>query len=149
MIANYKNKGIPPSAGFIMGMSAKEARAWDLTEAYRMREYDAMATVMIMSMLYYLATNEKDPHGAVRLRQDWEGMVRVRAEARAALRELSSGADYTLQATGKNVEDYYMMEELRKKGVNLTQWEDSTQIDPKTGEVTFGPWEHPKGGRRA
>lgn len=101
MIANYKNKGIPPSAGFIMGMSAKEARAWDMTEA------------------------------------------------RAALRELSSGADYTLQATGKNVEDFYMMEELRKRGVNLKQWEDSTQIDPKTGEITFGPWEPPKGGRRS
>jgi hypothetical protein len=131
-----------------MGMSAKESRAWDMTEAYRMREYDAMATVMIMSMLYYLATNEKDPMGAVRLRQAWEGMVRVRAEARAALREMSSGADYTLMATGKNVEDYYMMEELRKMGVNLKQWEDSTKIDPKTGEVTFGPWEPPAGCRK-
>lgn len=143
MIANYKNRGITPSAGFIMGMSAKEARAWDMTEAYRMREYDAIATATIMSILYYLATKEEDPHDLVSLRQDWEGMVRVRAEARAALRELSSGADYTLMATGKNVEDYYMMEELRKMGVNLKQWEDSTQIDPKTGEVTFGPWEPP------
>lgn len=70
-------------------------------------------------------------------------------EARAALRELSSGAGYTLMATGKNVEDFYMMEELRKKGVNLKQWEDSTKIDPETGEITFGPWEPPKGGRRA
>ena len=149
MNANYKQRGISPSAGFIMGMSAKEARAWDMTEPYRMREYDAMATVMIMSMLYYLATKEEDPHDPVSLRQDWEGMVRVRAEARAALRELSSGADYTLMGTGKNVEDYYMMEELRKLGVNIKQWEDSTQIDPKTGEITFGPWEPPKGGRRA
>jgi hypothetical protein len=147
--ANYKNRGIAPTAGFIMGMSAKEARAWDMTEAYRMREYDAIATAMIMSILYYLATKEEDPHDLVSLRQDWEGMVRVRAEARAALREMSSGADYTLTATGKNVEDYYMMEELRKMGVNIKQWEDSAQIDPKTGEITFGPWEPPKGGRRA
>lgn len=26
MTANYKNRGISPSAGFIMGMSAKEAQ---------------------------------------------------------------------------------------------------------------------------
>ena len=109
-----------------------------------MREYDAMATVMIMSMLYYLATNEKDPHGAVRLSQDWEGMVRVRAEARAALRELSSGAGYTLMATGKNVEDYYMREELRKKGCDILAWEKGVQMDAE-GNVSFAAWD---GGRR-
>ena len=145
MTANYKPR---VNTAYFPGMTLKEAKAWDLVEKYRMQEYDAVMTAMIMSMLYYLATNEKDPHGAVRLRQDWEGMVRVRAEARAALRELSSGADYKLEATGKNVEDYYMMEELRKKGVNLNEWENSTKIDPKTGKITFGPWTPPKGGRR-
>ena len=43
-------------AALVKGMSAKEAWAWDLTEAYRMREYDAMATVMIMSMLSPMPT---------------------------------------------------------------------------------------------
>lgn len=51
MTANYKQRRVPASAGFILGMSAKEARAWDMTEAYRMREYDAIATATIMSIL--------------------------------------------------------------------------------------------------
>lgn len=143
MTANYKPR---VNTALFPCMSLKEAKAWDLTEKYRMQEYDAATTVMIMSMLYYLATEEG--RGAVTLRRAWEGMVRVRAEARAALRELSSNAEYKLEATGRNVEDYYMMEELRKKGVNLNEWEASVKMDPETGEVTFGDWTPPKGGKR-
>lgn len=139
MNANYKPKVNSASVGLFPGMSYKEARAWDLTEKYRMMEYSAMGDVMIMSILYYLATEEG--RGAVTLRRAWEGMVRTRAEARAALRQQSG--EYKLEATGKNVEDFYMMEELRKKGVNIKEWEDSTRIDPKTGEVIFGHWEPP------
>ena len=125
-------------------MSEADVRAWNRTEPYRMREYEAMANAMLISMLYYMMTEEH--RGAVTLRRAWEGMIRCRAEARKDLR-VQAGT-YQLAATGRNVEDYYMREELRKKGVNLNEWENSTKIDPTTGEVTFGPWTPPKRGRK-
>ena len=60
-------------------MSDADVRAWNRTEVYRMREYEAMANAMLISMLYYLMTVEH--YGAVKLRRAWEGMIRYRAEA--------------------------------------------------------------------
>lgn len=118
-------------------MSEAEIKAWNRTEKYRMAEHEAMANAMLISMLYYFATKEKDPHGAERLRQDWEGMIRCRAEARRDLR-VQEGR-YELAATGKNVEDYYMREELRKKGCDVLEWERGVTMDAEGG-VHFAPW---------
>jgi hypothetical protein len=121
-------------------MSDADVRAWNRTEAYRMREYEAMANAMLISMLYVLAT--KRGHGAQRLREDWEWMIEARAEARRDLR-VQMGT-YQLAATGKNVEDYFMREELRKKGCDLLAWEKGVEMDVE-GNVSFAAWD---GGRR-
>jgi hypothetical protein len=88
----------------------------------------------MISLLYALSINEQDPHGATRLRRDWEDMVRCRAEARRELR-IQDG-EYVLAATGKNVEDYYMYEELRKKGADVLEWERAVRMDEE-GNVWF------------
>lgn len=121
-------------------MSDADVRAWNRTEPYRMREYEAMANAVLISMLYILAT--KRGHGAQRLREDWEWMIEARAEARRDLR-VQMGT-YQLAATGKNVEDYYMREELRKKGCDILAWEKGVQMDAE-GNVSFAAWD---GGRR-
>ena len=121
-------------------MSDADVRAWNRTEAYRMREYEAMANAMLISMLYVLTT--KRGHGAQRLREDWEWMIEARAEARRDLR-VQMGT-YQLAATGKNVEDYYMREELRKKGCDILAWEKGVEMDQE-GNVSFAAWD---GGRR-
>ena len=121
-------------------MSDADVRAWNRTEAYRMREYEAMANAMLISMLYVLTT--KRGHGAQRLREDWEWMIEARAEARRDLR-VQAGT-YQLAATGKNVEDYYMREELRKKGCDILAWEKGVKMDAE-GNVSFAAWD---GGRR-
>ena len=120
--------------------SDADVRAWNRTEAYRMREYEAMANAMLISMLYVLAT--KRGHGAQRLREDWEWMIEARAEARRDLR-VQAGT-YQLAATGKNVEDYFMREELRKKGCDILAWEKGVEMDAE-GNVSFAAWD---GGRR-
>ena len=121
----------------VMGMSDADLRAWKRTEKYRMKEYEATANAMLISLLYALSINEQDPHGAKRLRQDWEGMIRCRAEARRDLR-VQEGR-YELAATGKNVEGYYMREELRKKGADVLEWERGVTMDAEGG-VHFAPW---------
>jgi hypothetical protein len=121
-------------------MSEADMRAWNRTEPYRAREYEAMANAMLISMLYYLMTEEG--RGAVTLRRAWEGMIRARAEARRDLR-VQEGR-YELAATGKNVEDYYMREELRKKGCDVLEWERGVEMDAE-GNVSFAAWD---GGRR-
>lgn len=121
----------------VMGMSDADLRAWKRTEKYRMKEYEATANAMLISMLYYLTTKDKDPHGAERLRQDWEGMILARAEARRELR-IQDG-EYVLAATNKNVEDFYMYEELRKKGADVLAWERGVTMDAE-GRVRFAPW---------
>lgn len=121
-------------------MSEADVRAWNRTEPYRAREYEAMANAMLISMLYVLTT--KRGHGAQRLREDWEWMIEARAEARRDLR-VQMGT-YQLAATGKNVEDYYMREELRKKGCDILAWEKGVQMDAE-GNVSFAAWD---GGRR-
>lgn len=118
----------------VMGMSDADLRAWKRTEKYRMKEHEAMANAMLISMLYALSINEQDPHGAKRLRRDWEDMIRCRAEARRELR-IQDG-EYVLAATGKNVEDFYMYEELRKKGCDVIEWEKHVEMDQE-GNVRF------------
>lgn len=118
-------------------MTEAEIKAWNRTEKYRMAEHEAMANAIIISMLFHFATKDKDPHGAIRLRQDWEGMIRCRAEARRDLR-VQEGR-YELAATGKNVEDYYMLEELRKKGCDVLEWEKGVTMDAEGG-VHFAAW---------
>lgn len=113
-------------------MSEADVRAWNRTEAYRAREYEAMANAMLISMLYYLMTEEH--YGAIKLRRAWEGMIRRRAEARKDLR-VQMGT-YQLAATGKNVEDYYMREELRKRGCDVLEWEKHVDMD-EAGNVRF------------
>ena len=113
-------------------MSDADVRAWNRTEPYRAREYEAMANAMLISMLYVLAT--KRGHGAQRLREDWEWMIEARAEARRDLR-VQMGT-YQLAATGKNVEDYYMREELRKRGCDVLEWEKHVDMD-EAGNVRF------------
>lgn len=121
----------------VMGMSDADLRAWKRTEKYRMKEHEATANAMLVSMLYALSINEQDPHGATRLRRDWEDMVRCRAEARRELR-IQDG-EYVLAATGENVEDYFMYEELRKKGADVLEWERGVTMDDE-GRVHFAPW---------
>jgi hypothetical protein len=116
-------------------MSEADIRAWNRTEPYRAREYEAMANAMLISMLYYLMTEEH--YGAIKLRRAWEGMIRYRAEARKDLR-VQMGT-YQLAATGKNVEDYYMREELRKKGCDILEWERGVTMNADGG-VHFAPW---------
>lgn len=121
-------------------MTDREAKAWDIVAPWREQEYEAMANVMLISMLFYLMTEEG--RGAVTLRRAWEGMIRARAEARRDLR-VQEGR-YELAATGKNVEDYYMREELRKKGCDILAWEKGVEMDQE-GNVSFAAWD---GGRR-
>jgi hypothetical protein len=116
----------------VMGMSDTDLRAWKRTEKLRMKEYEATANAMLISLLYYLMTKEK--RGAVTLRRAWEGMILARAEARRELR-IQDG-EYVLAATGKNVEDYYMYEELRKKGADVLAWERAVRMDDE-GNVFF------------
>lgn len=116
----------------VMGMSDADLRAWKRTEKYRMKEYEATANAMLISMLYYLMTEER--RGAVTLRRAWEGMILARAEARRELR-IQDG-EYVLAATGKNVEDYYMLEELRKKRADVLAWERAVRMDAE-GNVWF------------
>lgn len=125
----------------VMGMSDADLRAWKRTEKYRMKEYEATANAMLISLLYALSINEQDPHGATRLRRDWEDMVRCRAEARRDLR-VQMGT-YELAATGKNVEDYFMYEELRKKGADVLAWERAVRMDEE-GNVWFSDREAKK-----
>lgn len=116
----------------VMGMSDADLRAWKRTEKYRMREYEATANAMLISLLYYLMTKER--RGAVTLRRAWEGMILTRAEARRELR-IQDG-EYVLAATGKNVEDFYMYEELRKNGADVLAWERAVRMDEE-GNVWF------------
>ena len=116
----------------VMGMSDTDLRAWKRTEKPRMKEHEAMANAMLVSMLYYIMTGEgKVP---VVLRRMWEGMILSRAEARRELR-IQDG-EYVLAATGKNVEDFYMYEELRKKGADVLAWERAVRMDEE-GNVWF------------
>lgn len=125
----------PGAAKVFSTMTDAEARAWDRTEPYRMQEYEAVANAMLISMLYYLMTEEH--YGAIKLRRAWEGMIRARAEARRLLR-VQEGR-YELAATGKNVEDFFMREELRKKGCDVLAWERGVTMNDKE-EVSFAPW---------
>ena len=118
-------------------MTEADIKAWNRTEKWRMAEYEAMANAILISVLYALSINEQDPHGAKRLRRDWEDIIRCRAQARRDLR-IQDG-EYVLAATGKNVEDYYMLEELRKKGADVLEWERGVTMD-NDGGVHFGPW---------
>ena len=135
MKANLPNARQAPVKVFPT-MSDADARAWERTAGYRMQEYEAMANAMLISMLYYLMVNEK--YGAIKLRRAWEGMIRYRAEARRELR-VQEGK-YVLAATGKNVEDFYMREELRKKGCDVLAWEQGVTMNDQE-EVSFAPWE--------
>ena len=114
------------------GMTDREARAWELTAPYREAEYEAVANAFLVSMLYSLAINRG--HGAKRLRQDWEDMIRARVEIRHALRQ--QDGKYKLAATNKNVEDYFMREELRKRGCDVMEWERHVEMDDE-GNVWF------------
>ena len=116
-------------------MTEAEIKAWNRTEKYRMMEHEATANAMLISMLYYLMTEEG--RGAMTLRRAWEGMIRCRAEIRRDLR-VQEGR-YELAATGQNVEDYYMREELRKKGCDILEWERGVTMDAQDG-VHFAPW---------
>ena len=116
----------------VMGMSDADLRAWKRTEKRRMKEYEATANAMLVSMLYYIMTCEGK--GATVLRRYWEGMILARAEARRELR-IQDG-EYVLAATGKNVEDFYMYEELRKKGADVLAWERAVRMDEE-GNVWF------------
>jgi hypothetical protein len=116
-------------------MTDREAKAWDIVAPWREQEYEAMANVMLISMLYYLMTEEG--RGAVTLRRAWEGMIRCRVAARKAMRQ--QDGVYILEHTGKNVEDFYMREELRKKGCDVLEWEKGVTLDDQD-EVHFAPW---------
>lgn len=117
-------------------MNDADVRAWIRTTKWRMQEYEAVANAMLVSMLYALMIGRG--HGAQRLREDWEMMIRARAEIRRDLR-VQEG-EYKLAATYKNVEDYYMREELRKKGCDVLAWEKGVQMDAD-GNVSFAGWE--------
>lgn len=133
MKANYKPKVKPGTAGLLPHMSEKEGRAWLLTEPYRMQEYDAYATAMEITYLYtYARLTGCD---AEELRHFWEEMIRDRVDARTMLRQ--QDGEYKLAATGKNVEDFYFREELRKMGADVLDWLKGLEINFATGEVKF------------
>ena len=138
MKANYQTKVNPLSVGlFPFGtMTDKEKKAWLLTAPYRRKEYEAVVDTMEMSVLYALRTLEGDEHGYVRLRRIWEQMIPTRVKLRTELR-IQDG-EYVIADTGKNVEDYYMREELRKIGVVPWEWQKHMTINEETGEVIFG-----------
>ena len=115
-------------------MNDADVRAWIRTTKWRMQEYEAVANAMLVSMLYALMIGRG--HGAQRLREDWEMMIR--AEIRRDLRV--QDGEYKLAATYQNVEDYYMREELRKKGCDVLAWEKGVQMDAD-GNVSFARWE--------
>ena len=116
-------------------MSETDAKAWLRTTKWRMQEYEAVANAMLVSMLY--SQMIKRGHGEFRLRQDWEWMIEARSEIRRDLR-IQEG-EYELAATYENVEDYYMREELRKKGCDVLEWEKGVTMDDD-GHVHFAPW---------
>lgn len=116
-------------------MTDREAKAWSITAPWREQEYEAMANVMLISMLFYLMTVEH--YGPIKLRRAWEGMIRCRVAARKAMRQ--QDGVYILEHTGKNVEDFYMREELRKKGCDVLEWEEGVTLDDQD-EVHFAPW---------
>lgn len=116
-------------------MNDADVRAWIRTTKWRMQEYEAVANAMLVSMLYGLMIRRG--HGALRLREDWETMILSRAEIRRDLRV--QDGEYKLAATYQNVEDYYMREELRKKGCDVLAWEKGVKMDAD-GNVTFAEW---------
>lgn len=140
MRANFQRNNLPKEKPF-PAMTEREQRAWDMTEKYRMQEYEAVANAMLISMLYYFASEQG--YGALRLRRIWEGMIRTRVMIRRDLR-VQDGT-YKLAATYQNVEDYCMREELRKKGADVLEWERGVTMDAHEG-VHFAPWS--KGGRK-
>lgn len=131
MKANYKPKVNPYSVGFLRHMSDKEARAWALTAEYRKREYDAYAYAEELSVLYMLAVEYG--FGKIRLKRAWKRLIKNRVLVRHELRRQG----YIIKDTGKNVEDIYMEEELRRRGVNLKQWIDTLEFNAETNEVRF------------
>ncbi len=131
MKANYKPKVNPFSTGFLSHMSDREARAWIITEPWRRKEYDDYAYAVELSTLFMLAVDFG--FGEVRLRRAWEALIRNRVEVRKVLR----GQSYELMGTGENIEDHYMEEELRKRGVNLKEWLDGVTFNAEGNEVTF------------
>ena len=131
MKANYKPKVNPFSAGFLSHMSDREARAWVITEPWRRKEYDDYAYAVELSTLFMLAV--EFGFGKERLRRAWEALIRNRVEVRRVLR----GQNYELSGTGCNIEDHYMEEELRKRGVDLRAWLDGVTFDQEGNEVTF------------
>ena len=133
MKANYKPKVKPGAAKPFQSMSDKELKAWNLIEPYRMKEYDAYANAMEITCLYtYARVTGCD---AEELRHFWEEMIRDRVEARTMLRQ--QDGEYQLVATGKNVEDFYFREELRKMGADVMEWLKGLEINFETGEVSF------------
>lgn len=135
MKANYKDKTQPVPRYPFPGMTDRELKAWNLVEKYRAEEYEAVVDVIEISFLYAMASREKDRYGAVRCKQMWQDMIRARVKARAMLRRCEGG--YTIEATGKNVEDFFMREELRKIGVEPWEWQKHMSINVDTGEVVF------------
>lgn len=113
-------------------MSDTDMRAWWRTEKWRLQEYEAISNAFLISMLYTLAI--KRGHGAKRLREDWEWMVEARIAVRHALRQ--QDGQYELAATNKNVEDFFMREELRKRGCDVMEWERHVHMDDQ-GHVEF------------
>lgn len=136
MKANYNPK-VDPLEGwtFPSGMTEKEKRAWVLTAPYRQREYESVVDVVEMSCLYGLSKLDKDAHGSLRLRRDWESMIRALVKTQAELR--MQDGEYVIAETGQNVENYYMREELRKIGVEPWEWQKHMRIIKETGEVVF------------
>lgn len=134
-IPTEQDKNIALIRKYFPDMTEADAKAWIRTTKWRMQEYEAVANAMLVSMLYSQMVHRG--HGELRLRQDWEWMIESRAEIRHDLR-IQDGA-YELAATFQNVEDYYMREELRKKGCDVLEWERGVTMDAEGG-VHFAPW---------
>lgn len=132
MKANYQPKVNPYSVGLLSHMTDRELRAWQLTAPWRKKEYDDYAYAVEVSVLFMLAVDFG--FGVTRLRRAWEGLIRNRVEVRKVLR----GENYELSDTGHNIEDHYMEEELRKRGVDLRVWLDEVAFNAEGNEVTFG-----------
>mgnify|MGYP003292591884 CR=1 FL=1 len=116
----------------------------------KMAEEDAQDEVARMSMVvmgaFLLALHRRYRFGPRVLKEIFHDAVLLRAEAKTFYRDLGSGGTYEERRTGENVEDYGVLEELRKIGVDLQAWDDEVDYDRETGHIEFKEADHEAAG---
>lgn len=127
----YRGVHLTQREMMLLGFRDKE---W---EAYLDEERGDLCQVIMETMLYAAAQRyHLGENGCKALYLD---SLRLINESRALMREYGTeaGNAYEIKRTGKNVENYYIREELRKMGINVGDWERAIECDVITGEVTM------------